>query len=190
MRKLLLCLIAFCTILALTAQVEALEIWDSDFIQFTKGDYTDWQVEVNQDRITDNVWITRGDDAGLFNAAVESWIDGIMGSGWNGEPSDTEWAIGTTADYDTLIYEDWVDWVDLWPGLNILDPGYNPAVLHLITDDIYIDITFTQWTMGGGGGFSYSRASAGAPVPEPATMLLLGSGLLGLAGFRRKFRKR
>jgi hypothetical protein len=35
-----------------------------------------------------------------------------------------------------------------------------------------------------------SHRDAVAPIPEPATMLLLGSSLLGVAGFRRKFRKR
>ncbi|MBW1799389.1 MAG: PEP-CTERM sorting domain-containing protein [Deltaproteobacteria bacterium] len=32
--------------------------------------------------------------------------------------------------------------------------------------------------------------AASAPIPEPTTMFLLGSGLIGLAGFRGRFRKR
>ena len=32
-------------------------------------------------------------------------------------------------------------------------------------------------------------APSPAPIPEPTTILLLGSGILGLLGFRRKFKK-
>ncbi len=53
----------------------------------------------------------------------------------------------------------------------------------------------TENTPGSGSSFSMSSFSVGATtpmvvsLPEPITVLLIGSGLMMLAGLRRKFRK-
>lgn len=132
---------------------EGFTVYSGEMITFTKADGADPAQEANQDRITDNVWITRGNTGGqIYNAAVESMFDK------DNSPVDTEWARGTTSEgIATLTFDKFratiqpkdVEGVDL--------------VLHLITDDVYIDIKFTSWSegnAGSGGGFSYDRSSA------------------------------
>ena len=44
----------------------------ADTVVFTKADSSDWTLEENQDRITDNVWLTRKHTQSIFNIAQEA----------------------------------------------------------------------------------------------------------------------
>lgn len=134
---------------------EALEVWSGRTFTFAKPDSADWTQPENQDRLTDAVWLTRGHNRGLFNLAQEDGYTVLV------SPQDTEWATGDAADWAQLTFAPW----QIWNGGVPPDMVGVDAVVHLISDDIYIDIRFESWTAAnGGGGFSYTRAT-GPMVP-------------------------
>ena len=121
------------------------QIWDGPEVSFTKSNNVDINLEVNQDRITEGVWITRGNSGGsIFNIFSEnSYSPGIS-------PSGTLWAIGELTD-NNLVFDDFRG----FDGNNYNRPPLEiDLVLKLtngtndITDDIHIGVYFTSWTSG------------------------------------------
>ena len=136
-------------------------IWDGSEITFSKANNADFTQEQHQDRITADVWLTRGDGGGLFNFKNESFYNDGM------SPSLTLWALGDTSDND-LVFDNFKDFY----GSSGNRPPTNTSVVLKLTqgttaesDDIHIDLTFTSWTgggggrNGGGGGFAYTRST-------------------------------
>lgn len=147
-------------------------IWDGPLITFAKPSLADWTQPENQDRITENVWLTRANTMGLFNIKTEPFYTQML------SPAGTEWAFGTTADFASLPYTDW----ETWAGRRPPDTVGRDAVVHLLSEDIYLDLKFTSWG-GSGGTFSYVRSTA--PIPEAGCLALLGAGALLLSLRRR-----
>lgn len=124
-------------------------LWNGPDINFTKENNTDPTLEENQDRITDNVWITRGNSGGqIYNAVLETNADK------NASPRGTEWALGTLADLENLNFQPFRAAVGEPKDVEGLD-----LVVHLIEDNIYLELKFTSWSQGMAGGFSYERST-------------------------------
>lgn len=161
----------------------AATFWTGPPVTFSKAAFTNAALPENQDRITPTAWITRGFSSGLFNAALESAY------AFDVSPLNTEWAPGSISDgVGTLTFSDWRTAVGGDP------PGTlnQPFVLHLLDDDIYIDVTFLSWGVGtgAGGSFSYERSTPPASVPglsRPGAALL-ALVLCGVVAAGRRWR--
>ena len=144
----------------------AATVWTGPQTNFSKTNLANPSLAANQDHLTDHVWITRGNSQGIYNAKTETFFTHFS------SPADTEWADGTTANYNSLSYTNW----NAWAKIKHLGPpstvGVN-AVLHLKSDDIYLDLKFTSWdTSGVGGAFSYTRSTPpGGNNPPSVTIL-------------------
>src|SRR6185295_19484728 len=132
-------------------------VWSGSTITFSKtgADPVDTTDPLNQDRLTDNVWLTRAGDHGMFNVAPgheDSYVRYTS-------PADTQWATSVMPANTgkTIAAANWTqlsftDWAPSYGGPGSALGGNittHNAVVHLLTDDIYLDLSFTNFTSGG-----------------------------------------
>lgn len=130
-------------------EADAREIWTGANITFEKIDGTSPDEASNQDRITDNVWITRGNTgAEIFNIQDEN--SATKGS----SPSGTQWALGSISNIDNLDFQSFRSAVG-----TPKDVVGKDLVLFLTEDNIFLSLRFTKWSDGKAGGFAYERST-------------------------------
>ena len=135
-------------------------VWDGATVTFSKANNADYTSAQHQDRITDDVWLTRTNSGGaLINYSQESSYD--RGT----SPRGTLWALGSTSDTN-LSFDNFRDFDGTSSGSGSNRPPTNTALVLKITngttsesDDIHIDIMFTYWASSKSGGFTYTRST-------------------------------
>ena len=128
---------------------EELNIWKGDVLLFEKIDGSDPSDTSNQDRISNNVWITRDNDGGqIYNIAEANSAD--KGK----SPIGTTWAIGNLDQIENLKFESFRSAVG-----KPQDVVGKDLVMYSLEDDIYLSIKFKSWSQGQKGGFSYERST-------------------------------
>jgi hypothetical protein len=129
---------------------------------------------------------THSNGTNLYRIADDGWTETDLK--WSNKPSGTGTLIAAQNIPDTLV--GWTSW-DLFQIAGWVPGGdQSDGLLSLLLTEAQ----FTYWNEH----YFYSRENASnqpylvvttAPVPIPGAVWLLGSGLLGLVTFRRRFRK-
>ena len=127
---------------------------------FTKSANTDPSLKENQDRISDKVWLTRGNQYGIYNAYDQT-------SAKNQPTSGIELALGNFEELSQLNFETISQWGKKFKG-NWLNKN---LVLKLTETNEYYSFIMTSWEKR--GGFSYTRSSTALSITDYSSTLTI-----------------
>ena len=154
--KILMMLCALAFLAACTSDKEEIPdetigvtIWSGPMTTFTKAAGADPASQVNQDRITNSVWITRGNNGGqIFNANTET------SANKDASPEGTMWAEGDIANAANLNFRPFRAAVG-----SPKDVVGKDLILFIPADNVMMTVHFTEWSTGRAGGFAYMRST-------------------------------
>ena len=145
-----------------THMSRAATLWTGPTIGFSQSTQTPADTV-----LAGSVVLTRGQNDGLYNTALaESFPPGPD------SPTNTEWAFGTLDNLpppgsyqslESIRYSSIPDLAD-----TIL---YQPMVMHIIKEDIYLSVIFTEWGTHHAGGFAYTRSTPAVTPPPPTVTI-------------------
>jgi len=140
--------------LGIARRSNAAILWTGPEILFTQS-----ATNFSDQLVPGAVALCRNNSQWLFNSDVE-------GGPAEGTPTDTGWAFGMLPNYAALGYQSFDSFRngDLSDVL-VTDPP-SPMVVHLIKEDIYLSLTFTEWPQHG-GFFAYTRSTPAVTITNP-----------------------
>ena len=138
----------------------AATVWTGPTTSFTQSGGTP-----SDTILAGKVVLTRGGNQVLYNIAAKPTAEVCACS--PNSPLDTEWAFGNLSDHASLTYQSLESMRNGNLAALIL---FQPMVMHIITEDIYLSVFFTDWGQNHTGGFAYTRSTP-AVVVSPAVSI-------------------
>lgn len=129
---------------------EIATVWKGSKFTFKKNDGADPSQADHQDRISDQVWLTRGNDGKqIFNIKKNSSANKTT------SPEGTMWATGSIDNVANLQFFNFRSLGEGKPKSLV----NKDLVLHLVDENIYLSVKFTSWSKDKKGGFAYERST-------------------------------